>query len=153
MLSAARLPQVRAEACISLQASWEWSKVWTVRTIFGELKVQLRNESWFVEVSEGCSGEQTFAQLRTGFTLHAALQNKSIVCSGSRVSNSTVMKLYRSDNRGGVIVKTYKEHLLTLVPGNYSYALGQLTRSRLLSVNCVHQSIAHARRLKWKGCN
>ena len=28
-----------------LQASWEWSKVWTVRTIFGELKVQLRNES------------------------------------------------------------------------------------------------------------
>ena len=45
MLSAARLPQVRAEACISLQASWEWSKVWTVQTIFGELKVQLRNES------------------------------------------------------------------------------------------------------------
>ena len=45
MLSAARLPQVRAEACISLQASWEWSKVWTVRTIFGELNVQLRNES------------------------------------------------------------------------------------------------------------
>ena len=44
-LSAARLPQVRAEACISLQASWEWSKVWTVRTIFGELNVQLRNES------------------------------------------------------------------------------------------------------------
>ena len=39
MLSAARLPQVRAEACTSLQASWEWSKVWTVRTIFGELKV------------------------------------------------------------------------------------------------------------------
>ena len=45
MLSAARLPQVRAEACISLQARWEWSKVWTVRTIFGELNVQLRNES------------------------------------------------------------------------------------------------------------
>ena len=46
MLSAARLPQVRAEACISFQASWEWSKVWTVRTLFGELKVQFkRNES------------------------------------------------------------------------------------------------------------
>ena len=42
MLSAVRLPQVRAEACISLQASWERSKVWTVRTIFGEIKVQLR---------------------------------------------------------------------------------------------------------------
>ena len=26
MLSAARLPQVRAEDCISLQAIWEWSK-------------------------------------------------------------------------------------------------------------------------------
>ena len=46
MLSAARLPQVRAEACISLQAIWEQSKVrQTVQTMFGELKVQLRNES------------------------------------------------------------------------------------------------------------
>ena len=36
--------------------------------MFGELKVQLRNESQFVELSEVCSGEQTFAQLRTGFT-------------------------------------------------------------------------------------
>ena len=69
MLSAARLPQVRAEACISLQANWERSKVWTVRTMSGELKVQLRNESQFVEVSEVCSGEQTFAQIRTGFRL------------------------------------------------------------------------------------
>ena len=67
MLSAVHLPQVQAEACISLQASWEWSKVWTVRTIFSELKVQLRNKSQFVEVSEVCLGEQTFAQLRTGF--------------------------------------------------------------------------------------
>ena len=30
-----------------------------------------------------------------------------------RVTNSTVMKLRGSDNRGGIIVKTYKEHLLT----------------------------------------
>ena len=51
MLSAARLPQVRAEACIS--ANWERNKVRrTVRTMFGELKVQLRNESYFVELSE-----------------------------------------------------------------------------------------------------
>ena len=42
-----------------------------------------------------------------GVTLHAALQNKSVVCSGSRVTNSTVMKLHGSDNRGGIIVKTY----------------------------------------------
>jgi len=54
MMSAVRLPQVRAEACISLQASWEQSKVWTVQTMFSELKVQLRNESLFVEVSKVC---------------------------------------------------------------------------------------------------
>ena len=50
-----------------------------------------------------------------GVTLHAALQNKSVVCSGSRVTNSTVMKLHESDNRGGIAVKTYKEHLLTYI--------------------------------------
>ena len=48
-----------------------------------------------------------------GVTPHAALQNKSVVCSGSRVTISTVMKLHGSDNRGGIIVKTGKEHLLT----------------------------------------
>ena len=46
MLSAARLLHVRAEPCISLQARLERGKVLrTVRTMFGELKVQLRNES------------------------------------------------------------------------------------------------------------
>ena len=32
---------------------------------------------------------------------------KSVVCSGSRVTNSTVMKLHRSDNRGRIAVKTF----------------------------------------------
>ena len=36
----------------------------------------------------------------------AALQNKSVVCSGFRVTNSTVTKLRGSDNRGGIIVDT-----------------------------------------------
>ena len=50
---------VRAEACISLQASWERGKVRrTVRTMFCELKVQLRNESQFVELSEVCSANK-----------------------------------------------------------------------------------------------
>ena len=44
-----------------------------------------------------------------------ALQNKSVICSGSRVTNSTVMKLRGSDNQGEIIVKTYKEHLLTYI--------------------------------------
>ena len=34
--------------------------------MFGELKVQLRNESEFDELSEVCSTNKHFAQLRTG---------------------------------------------------------------------------------------
>ena len=36
----------------------------------------------------------------------AALQNKSVVCSGSRVTNRTVMKLLESDNWGGITFNT-----------------------------------------------
>ena len=36
----------------------------TVQTLFSELKVQLRNELWFVELSEICSANKQFAQLR-----------------------------------------------------------------------------------------
>ncbi len=46
-----------------------------------------------------------------GVTQHAALQNKSVVCSGSRVTNSTVMKLHESDNRGGIVVKLIQRAL------------------------------------------
>ena len=49
------------------------------------------------------------------------LQNKSVICSGSRVTNSTVMKLHGSDNRGRIIVKTYKEHLLTYRERDYGF--------------------------------
>ena len=42
-----------------------------------------------------------------GVMPHAALQNKSVVCSGSRVTISTVMKLRWSVKRGGIIVETY----------------------------------------------
>ena len=67
MLSAAaRLPQVRTEACISLQASWEWSKVWTVWTIFGELKVPIKKRIIVRRSVRSMFGEQTFAKLRTG---------------------------------------------------------------------------------------
>ena len=48
-----------------------------------------------------------------GVTPHTTLQNKSIVCSGSQVTISTVMKLHWSVKRGGIIVNVYKEHLLT----------------------------------------
>ena len=42
-----------------------------------------------------------------GITLHAVLQNKSGVCSSSRVTNSTVTKLHGSDNQGRIAVKMY----------------------------------------------
>ena len=46
-----------------------------------------------------------------GVTLHAALQNKSVVCTGSRVTNSTVMKLHESNNWGGIAVKNVQRAL------------------------------------------
>ena len=46
-----------------------------------------------------------------GVTPHAALQNKSVVCSGSRVTISTVMKLRWSVKRGGIIVKRIQRAL------------------------------------------
>ena len=46
-----------------------------------------------------------------GVTPHAALQNKSVVCSGSRVTISTVMKLHWSVKRGGIIVKRIQRAL------------------------------------------
>ena len=46
-----------------------------------------------------------------GVPQHAALQNKSVVCSGSRVTNSTVMKLHGSDNRGEITVKRIQRAL------------------------------------------
>ena len=43
---------------------------------------------------------------KTKASLHAMLQNKSIICSGSQVTNCTVIKLHGSVNRGLIIVKT-----------------------------------------------
>ena len=42
-----------------------------------------------------------------GVTPHAALQNKNVVCSGSRVIISTVMKLRWSVKQGGINIETY----------------------------------------------
>ena len=89
-------------------------------------------------------GEQTFAQLWTGFTLHAALLNKSVVCSGSRVTNSTAMKLHGSDNRGGIIVKTYERalaHIIILKDSNTKciYAFPKIIYNYILS-HVIHIS-------------
>ena len=46
-----------------------------------------------------------------GVMPHAVLQNKSFVCSGSRVTISTVMKLCWSVKRGGIIVKRIQRAL------------------------------------------
>ena len=54
---------------------------------------------------------------------HVALRNTqrfktSVVCSGSRVTNSTVLKLHESDNRGGIVVKLTQRALahINIVP-------------------------------------
>ena len=65
MLSAARLPQVRAEACILLQASWERSKV-------RRTKSSVRKRIIVRRTVRSMFGEQTVAQLRTGFTQASA---------------------------------------------------------------------------------
>ena len=94
MLSAARLPQVRAEACISLQASWERSKVLdcpnhvrrtkssvkkriivrrTVRSMLGDCPNHVRRTKSSVKkriivrrTVRSMLGEETLAQLRRG---------------------------------------------------------------------------------------
>ena len=67
-----------------------------------------------------------------GVTPHAALQNKSVVCSGSRVTISTVMKLHGSDNWGGIKVKTYTKSTCSHPPysggGDSSVGLEHRTR-------------------------
>ena len=84
MLSAACLPQVWAEACISLRASWERSKVWTVWTMFGELKVQkriiVRQTVWSM------FGEQTFAQLRMGLR---QIRSREVIVQGLHTCDLT----------------------------------------------------------------
>ena len=66
MLSAARLPHVRAEACVSLHAIWE-------RSLDCPNHVQQTKSSvkkWIIvrRTVRSMFGEQTFAQLRTGLT-------------------------------------------------------------------------------------
>ena len=53
-----------------------------------------------------CSGGYRWSAVwrPCGVMLHTALQNKSVVCSGSHVTNSTVMKVHESDNWGGITV-------------------------------------------------
>ena len=70
MLPAACLPQVRAEACISVQASWEQvnssncpNHVWQTKSSFKkQIIVHWTDQRMF--------GEQTFAQLRMGLRFH-----------------------------------------------------------------------------------
>ena len=60
------------------------------------------------------------------------------------------MKLHESDNRGGIIVKTYKEHLLIQVNRQDLYSAHKLAHILLNACLCVHTHLhmharAHAR--------
>ena len=52
----------------------------------------IKGENRF-ETARTSSYHQSAVGRPCGITLHATLQNKSVVCSGSRVTISTVMKL------------------------------------------------------------
>ena len=69
MLSAARLPQVRAEACISLQASWEQVNSSNCLNHVLRTKSSIKKRITVRRTVRSMFGEQTFAQLRTGVTL------------------------------------------------------------------------------------
>ena len=66
MLSAARLPQVRAEACISLQASWEQVNSSNCPNHVRRTKSSIKKRIIVRRTVRSMFGEQTFAQLRTG---------------------------------------------------------------------------------------
>ena len=67
MLSAARLPQVRAEACISLQASCEQVNSSNCPNHVRRTKSSIKKRIIVRRTLRSMFGEQTFAQLRTGF--------------------------------------------------------------------------------------
>ena len=67
MLSAARLPQVRAEACISLQASWEQVNSSNCPSHVRRTKSSIKKQIIVRRTVRIMFDEQTFAQLRTGF--------------------------------------------------------------------------------------
>ena len=67
MLSAARLPQVRAEACISLQASWEQVNSSNCLNHVRRTNSSIKKRIIVRRTVRSMFGEQAFAQLRTGF--------------------------------------------------------------------------------------
>ena len=69
MLSAARLPQIRAEACISLQASWEQVNSSNCPNHVRRTKSSIKKRIIVRRTVRSMLGEQTLAQLRTGLRL------------------------------------------------------------------------------------
>ena len=63
MLSAARLPQVRAKACISLQASWEWRNSSNCPNNVRRTKSSIKKRIIVRRIVRSMFGEQTFVQL------------------------------------------------------------------------------------------
>ena len=68
MLFAARLPQVRSEACISLQASWEQVNSSNCPNHVRRTKSSIKKQIIVRRTVQNMFSEQTFAQLRTVFS-------------------------------------------------------------------------------------
>ena len=63
------MPQVRAEACISLQASWEQVFSSNCPNYVRRTKSSIKKRIIVRRTVRSMFGEQTFSQLRTGFTI------------------------------------------------------------------------------------
>ena len=90
MLSAVCLPQVRAEACISLQASWEQVNSWNYLNHVRWTKSSIKK--WIIvrQSVRSMFGEQTFAQLRMAFRLKCSfwIWEEALKCSYYYINNN-----------------------------------------------------------------
>ena len=76
-------------------------------TLSGLLQIQFQDISFSKTMDLPCFLLHTITGQKCDAMLHAALHNKSIVCSGSRFTRSTVMSLQGYDKRGRISVQTY----------------------------------------------
>ena len=92
MLSAGCLPQVWAEACISLQARWEWSKVRDCPNHIRRTKSSIKKRIIVRQSVQSMFGEQTFTQLRTGFKVIAYQCPNTFYSPPPPLQNTTTTK-------------------------------------------------------------
>ena len=106
----ARLSNVGSSAfsVFGLLHGFEWLPPSSpTETLSGLLQIQFQDISFSKTLDLPCFLLHTIAGQKCDATLHATHHSKSIVCSGSRFTRSTVMRLQGYDDRGRISVQTY----------------------------------------------